>query len=177
MLLLNFFAETLRKHPVAGNATRVANKPYRVPGTDFTIPEGMRVYIPIYAIHHHDRFYPNPEVFNPERFSEENGNDARTFLGFGDGKYSFSYFLISSFSHSPLDLHFICFVLFSLSFQGKRKCIGSEFAKVLVITGLVSLLRSFQFSTCERTQVPIQYSSTKNTLIPSDGVWLEVDRI
>lgn len=88
---------------MAGSATRVCNKPYQVPGTDFTIPEGMRVYIPIYAIHHDDRFYPNPEEFNPERFSEENGNNARKFLAFGDGKFLFSHFLISIFLHTPLD--------------------------------------------------------------------------
>ncbi|XP_055314194.1 probable cytochrome P450 6a20 [Sitodiplosis mosellana] len=134
--------ETLRKHPVAGNATRIATKPFRVPNTDFTIPTGMRVFIPIYAVHHDAAFFPDPERFIPERFSEEPLPNA--FLAFG---------------------------------AGPRKCIGFRFATLLVTVGLVSLLRNFEFSTSARTQIPIQYSSTKNTLIPSDGVWLKVDRI
>lgn len=76
---------------MAGNSTRIANKPYKVPNTDITIPKGMRAYIPIYAFHHDERFYKNPEEFDPERFSEDNENAARTFLGFGDGKLSFSH--------------------------------------------------------------------------------------
>lgn len=86
-----FYAETLRKHPVAGNSTRIANKPYKVPNTDITIPKGMRAYIPIYAIHHDERFYENPEEFDPERFSEDNGNDALEFLSFGAGKFLLSH--------------------------------------------------------------------------------------
>lgn len=46
---LIFIAETLRKHPVGGNLTRIAKKSYKVPNTNYTIPKGMRVYIPTYV--------------------------------------------------------------------------------------------------------------------------------
>lgn len=80
--LLIFFAETLRKHPVAGSATRIATKPFKVPNTDYTIPEGMRVIIPIFGIHHDERFFPDPEEFNPEREFPKN-----EFLPFGGGMF------------------------------------------------------------------------------------------
>ncbi|KAJ8967189.1 hypothetical protein NQ314_003018 [Rhamnusium bicolor] len=54
-------------------------------GTDVELQPGTRVHIPIYAIHNDPEYYPNPEVFDPERFSEENNakRTAFTFLPFG----------------------------------------------------------------------------------------------
>lgn len=63
------------------------------------------------------------------------------------------------------------------SFSGPRKCIGFKFADLLIRTGLVILLQHFKFTKCERTQTRIQYSTTKNTLTPRDGVWVNVHRI
>lgn len=74
--------ETLRKHPVAGNVTRIATRPFKVPNTDFTIPKGMRIFIPIYALHHDPVYYENPEEFKPERSSQQ---PDFAFLPFGEG--------------------------------------------------------------------------------------------
>jgi hypothetical protein len=43
--------------------------------------------IPIYALHHDPNYYPDPEVFDPERFTDENKNSRPlgTFIPFGDG--------------------------------------------------------------------------------------------
>lgn len=80
--LIIFLAETLRKHPAAGSATRITTKSFKVPNTDYTIPEGMRVIIPIFGIHHDETFYPKPEEFIPEREFPSNA-----FLPFGDGMF------------------------------------------------------------------------------------------
>lgn len=109
--------------------------------------------------------YENPEKFNPERFSMEH---PKQFLPFGDGEIFF---------YLNVEYNVTCYSVFVCSFLGPRQCIGLKFAKLLIGVGLVSLLRNFKFSTCERTQIPIQYSKTKNTLIPSDGVWLNVHQI
>ena len=47
----------------------------------------MKVYIPAFAIHRDPKIYPDPEVFDPERFNEENINSRHSslFLPFGDG--------------------------------------------------------------------------------------------
>ncbi|KOX72548.1 putative cytochrome P450 6a20 [Melipona quadrifasciata] len=52
-----------------------------------TIPKRIMVWIPILAIHRDPDNYPNPDVFNPERFSEESiaARHPMTFLPFGDG--------------------------------------------------------------------------------------------
>lgn len=43
--------------------------------------------IPIYSLHRDPKYYPNPEVFDPERFIEGNKSSRPhgTFLPFGDG--------------------------------------------------------------------------------------------
>ncbi|RZC39785.1 p450 domain containing protein [Asbolus verrucosus] len=43
--------------------------------------------MPTYAIHRDSQYFPDPERFNPERFSEENKGNIRpyTYLPFGSG--------------------------------------------------------------------------------------------
>lgn len=51
----------------------------------FTIEKDKNFYIPIYGIHHDERYFPNPHKFDPERFSVENRDniDPDTYLPFG----------------------------------------------------------------------------------------------
>ena len=59
-----------------------------VPGNDkYVIEKGVSVVIPVMGIHHDPAFYPNPEVWNPERFTPEmvKQRDSVEFLSFGDG--------------------------------------------------------------------------------------------
>lgn len=42
------------------------------PISGFKIPRGFPVYIPTYALHRDEKFFPDPMKYNPERFSEEN---------------------------------------------------------------------------------------------------------
>lgn len=115
--LLDFISETLRKHPVAGAIMRVATKAFNVPNTDFTIPKGMLVFIPILGIHHDEHFYPNPEEFIPERFPDN--VRLRKFLPFGEGIFLHPFFeiIFCTFFVALYDelIHFDCLV----SFQDK----------------------------------------------------------
>ncbi|KAL1506386.1 hypothetical protein ABEB36_005759 [Hypothenemus hampei] len=64
--------ETLRKYPPLSFLSRTCSKTYKVPNTDVVIDKGTRVNIPIWGIHMDPNYYPNPELFDPERFTEEN---------------------------------------------------------------------------------------------------------
>nr|QZM07447.1 cytochrome P450 monooxygenase CYP6SZ2 [Lasioderma serricorne] len=79
--------ETLRKYPPLGFLTRKVVKPYTIPGTDITLDEDVRVFIPSYAMQTDPEYYPEPEKFDPERFNEENKKNhvPFTYLPFGDG--------------------------------------------------------------------------------------------
>lgn len=66
---------------------RVTTKDYKVPNSSHILRKGTKLWIPVYAIHHDETYYPQPEVFDPDRFAadELNKRDNITFLPFGDG--------------------------------------------------------------------------------------------
>ncbi|KAG4065109.1 hypothetical protein HA402_007506, partial [Bradysia odoriphaga] len=79
--------ESLRKYPPVGNLNRITTKDYNVPDTKLTIPKGTKILIPVYAVQHDPAYYPNPDKFDPDRFSTEemNKRDNAAFLAFGSG--------------------------------------------------------------------------------------------
>lgn len=86
-------SETLRKYPVVPFLDRVPVSDFAIPvpsGKDsqfLTLRKGTPVYIPVMGIHHDPQYYPEPERFDPERFTEENknGRPPFTYLPFGEG--------------------------------------------------------------------------------------------
>lgn len=85
--------ETLRINPPSGISTKLCTNATELKDYEdnpVAIEKGMVVQIPIYCIHHDDRYYSEPEKFNPDRFSSANGGlkaykDKGVFLGFLDG--------------------------------------------------------------------------------------------
>jgi cytochrome P450 family 6 len=77
----------MRKYPVVTIILRKSTKDYKVPYSSLTLKEGSRIDIPVFAIHHDPDIYPEPHVFDPERFSKENRGkfSSGTFLPFGCG--------------------------------------------------------------------------------------------
>jgi len=54
------------------NTSRFCTKAYTIPGTKFTVPEGMKVMIPTSGLHSDPDLWTDPTTFNPDRFSNEN---------------------------------------------------------------------------------------------------------
>ncbi|CAD7079529.1 unnamed protein product [Hermetia illucens] len=79
--------ETLRKYPPVVALQRKTQNDYKVANTKLVIEKGTTVIIPAYEIHHDERYYPNPEKFDPDRFLPEvwKARHPMAFLGFGDG--------------------------------------------------------------------------------------------
>ncbi|XP_062558863.1 probable cytochrome P450 9f2 [Armigeres subalbatus] len=68
-------SESLRKWPPGIVADRICTKDYQYKdgtSSSFVIEKGTSVWIPTIAIHNDPEYYPNPDKFDPERFSEEN---------------------------------------------------------------------------------------------------------
>ncbi|XP_011869162.1 PREDICTED: cytochrome P450 9e2-like [Vollenhovia emeryi] len=85
-------SETLRKYPPAIFLDRLCNKKYELPpaqpGSKSVILEPDTVLMfPAYALHRDPKYFPNPDKFDPERFSEENKDNILpyTYLPFGHG--------------------------------------------------------------------------------------------
>ncbi|XP_065092334.1 probable cytochrome P450 6a14 [Ochlerotatus camptorhynchus] len=78
--------ETLRKYPPT-TVYRIVTKDYQVPDSDVVFPKGMSVMVPVYAIHHDPEYWPDPERYNPDRFSAEEcaSRNPLTFIPFGEG--------------------------------------------------------------------------------------------
>lgn len=79
----------MRKHPAVGTLHRVSNADYQLPNGGI-VPKGTYVVIPAFAFHRDPELYPNPDKFDPERFSPENKPkiDPLSFLPFGEGPRS-----------------------------------------------------------------------------------------
>lgn len=66
---------------------RKCGQDYKIPETDSVLEKDTNIFIPVHAIHRDPEFYPNPEVFDPERFSDDGKKNRRpfTYLPFGEG--------------------------------------------------------------------------------------------
>lgn len=80
-------AETLRKYPPFTIVARMAGRDYNIPDTKIVLKKGVPIFIPVYAIQHDAEHFPNPEKFDPERFSPEEVKKRHpmAWLPFGDG--------------------------------------------------------------------------------------------
>lgn len=66
---------------------RKASNDYKIPDSDLVIRKGTLILIPTYSIHMDPENYPEPEKFDPERFSDVNKENRHpmAFLPFGNG--------------------------------------------------------------------------------------------
>ncbi|XP_068623846.1 cytochrome P450 6B2-like [Battus philenor] len=78
--------ETLRLYPVLGVITRELVEDYVLP-TGLQLDKGMRIHIPVYHLHHDPDHFPEPEMFQPERFLGERREMIKpySYLPFGEG--------------------------------------------------------------------------------------------
>jgi cytochrome P450 len=78
--------EAMRVYPPAWIIPRTAIAPDVIDG--HRIRKGATVMIPIHAIHHDERWWPEPEIYDPERFTGDNarGRHRSAYLPFGGGR-------------------------------------------------------------------------------------------
>ncbi|KAF5308481.1 hypothetical protein FQR65_LT06145 [Abscondita terminalis] len=79
-----FVKEISRKYPLLPFLDRRCIKEYKLPGHDLVIEKGRGVYISLLGLHYDEKYFPNPEKFDPERFSEVIPQQC-TYLPFGGG--------------------------------------------------------------------------------------------
>jgi len=72
------FTETLRKYPIGPFLERKCCSDYELPAykgnETITLPAGTGVYIPVLGLHFDATYFPEPQKFDPDRFTEENKN-------------------------------------------------------------------------------------------------------
>jgi cytochrome P450 family 6 len=78
--------ETLRKYPGLPILNRECTKDYELPGTTVKIAKGTSVIISLLGIHRDEKFFPNPDKYYPDRFTEEiHDYDEDMYMPFGAG--------------------------------------------------------------------------------------------
>ncbi|KAK9752525.1 Cytochrome P450 [Popillia japonica] len=85
-------SETLRKWPGVTATDRVCSKPYTIQPSNLNeepvhLKPGDVIFVPINGIQRDPKYFPNPDVFDPERFSDENKGNIKpyTYMPFGLG--------------------------------------------------------------------------------------------
>lgn len=132
-------SETLRMYPQPPLLIRRCRTENQVPaggGREATVIRGMDIFLPLYNIHRDERFWPNPDTFDPERFTRPYKNpDVPDWNGFDPEKWSKLLYpneVASDFAFMPFG-------------AGARKCVGDEFAVMEAVVTLAMTLRRFDF--------------------------------
>ena len=114
----------------------------------FMLKKGMSAIIPVYALHMNPEYYPDPQTYNPDRFSADSkrarAGDESLFLGFG---------------------------------SGNRACLGMRFAKDNMKLGLAHLLHNFRFVPVQETREPPHIEVGMLGLSHNDECWVGIEKL
>jgi hypothetical protein len=86
-----FFTETLRKYPILPFLDRWCSSDYKLPSPSgietITLPAGTVVFVSVLGIQHDPLYFPQPDMFDPDRFTEENkrSRPKYAYIPFGEG--------------------------------------------------------------------------------------------
>ena len=91
VLYVPMFTETLRMYPILPFLDRKCCSDYEIPAYKGTgtirLPAGTGFYIPVLGPHFDPTYFPEPQKFDPDRFTEENKSSRPkyTYIPFGEG--------------------------------------------------------------------------------------------
>ena len=132
-------AETLRLYPEPNLLIRRCRTEDQLPaggGTEATVIRGMDIFMAVWNVHRDERFWPNAETFDPERFTRPYKNpDIPEWAGFDPTKWEGKLYpneIAADFAFLPFG-------------GGARKCVGDEFATLEATVTLAMILRRFDF--------------------------------
>lgn len=163
--------ETLRFYPPLTLIERVASRDVYLKELNMTIKKKMEVSVSIYNMHHDERYFPEPEMFIPERwltedYLDENAERLRSI----DEKYG--QVLDDELIDRVRKLNREAYIPFGLSF---RSCIGRNFALVDAKLVLTHVLPKFKFVAGPNTTTSPKCKPSL-TFIHSDDLVVKVAR-
>lgn len=118
-------------------------------GKKVKIAEGTAVTIPVMGIHRDPANYKDPLEFIPERFDAEEGG-------------------VKAYKDKG------ALMMFG---DGPRICLGMRFALTQMKAGFVRILKDFELSVNEKTQVPLVMNPPDFLNVPVGKVWVDFKRL
>jgi cytochrome P450 len=132
-------AESLRMYPEPPLLIRRCRTEDQLPqggGREAKVIRGMDIFISLYNIHRDERFWPEPDQFDPLRFTRPYKNpDVPGWDGFDPTKWEGKLYP----NESSADFAYLPFG------GGARKCVGDDFATLEATVTLAMVLRRFDF--------------------------------
>lgn len=135
-------AETLRMYPEPPLLIRRCREEDKIPTShggakDPTVIRGMDLFISLYNIHRDEKYWPEPDKFDPLRFTRKYTNpDIPEWAGYDPARWENRLYP----NESAADFAYLPFG------GGARKCIGDEFATLEATVTLAMVLRRFDFT-------------------------------
>jgi cytochrome P450 len=140
------FSEALRLYPPVWVTARTCVQPYEIAG--YKIPKGAILIAPQFVVHRDQRFYPDPLCFDPERFSSDEKQGAKS-------RPRFAFFPFGA---------------------GSRQCIGEGLAWMEGAFSLATICRDWRLSFPPGAAEELAVNPAI-TLRPTHGVRLIVEKI
>ncbi|KAJ8949549.1 hypothetical protein NQ314_008178 [Rhamnusium bicolor] len=171
--------ESLRLYPPLPFLQRVSQEDYKIPGEDVIIEKGTPVFIPVIGYHHDEQYFSNPEVFNPDRFSEENKKEIPqySYMPFGDGPRNC---IDEVTDEEDIDENIIGEERMETDIAGTYEIqpnINSErFGIMQTKVALTSILRKYRVTLNKKTKVPLEMDPKSGLLSTKGGVWLNFEK-
>lgn len=132
-------AETLRMYPEPPLLIRRCREEDSLPkggGREATVIRGMDMFLSLYNIHRDEKYWPEPNKFDPLRFTRKYSNpDLPDWAGYDPARWENRLYP----NESSADFAYLPFG------GGARKCIGDEFATLEATVTLAMTLRRFDF--------------------------------
>lgn len=140
-----FLGEILRIYPIEYRLERICVEDAHL--GDANLQKGILVSVPVYAIHRHSEFYPEPDTFDPERFSRDNSakRDHYTYLPFGQA-------------------------------GATSTSVGTQLSVLITKLAIAVLVAGFSFSPVQETKVPVSFIKGVTGVPRTENIWLKVQK-
>lgn len=140
-----FLGEILRLYPTEYRLERICTEDVHLGETN--LQKGVLVSVPVYAIHRHSEFYPEPDTFDPDRFSRDNSakRDHYTYLPFGQAGASSS-------------------------------SVGTQLSVLVTKLAIAILVAGFTFSPVQETKIPVSFIKGITGVPRTENIWLKVEK-
>jgi cytochrome P450 len=128
------------------------------------------IFISVYNMHRDERFWPEPDKFDPDRFLRPYRNpEFPDWEGYDPSKWMdngglYPTEMSAGFAYLPFG-------------GGKRKCVGDQFALLETTAILAMVVRRFEFAFTAPTADPADVgTNTGATIHTKNGLWMRLTK-